>query len=447
MHAISAPAPSTRSVAMLGLGFIACFVAMVTWIMNTATYREWGGLVVAVGIVIVSIPILSKQARREENPRVFWFLLIALLVKLLFAAIRHYVTFDLYGVADAVVYNRFGTEIANGFRAGDFTPDLPSFTDTEFIKLLTGIVYTFMGPTTWGGFLFFGWLSFLGVFLMYRAFKLAVPGASRAYGGFLFFLPSLLFWPSSIGKEGWMLFALGIAVFGCARAFTGSVARGLPLIVVGSALAGVVRPHVAGFVGVGIAGAVLMMRPSKEKLGELAPIVRTASLVAVIGLLATVVISAGSFLQDAGIETEEGLSGTLASVSERTSKGDSSFSTPSLTSPLGLPLAVVTVLFRPFVFEASNSQMLMTAAEGVFLMLFSVVRIPSVWSAVRSVRQNPFMGFALVYTAVSIIGLSSLGNFGLLARQRTMLFPIYLALLLFPRQRNKTPEEASSVAV
>ena len=33
----------------------------------------------------------------------------------------------------------------------------------------------------------------------------------------IFFLPSLLFWPSGIGKEAWMTLGLGLASYGAAR--------------------------------------------------------------------------------------------------------------------------------------------------------------------------------------------------------------------------------------
>ena len=79
------------------------------------------------------------------------------------------------------------------------------------------------------------------MFYLYRAFTIAIPdGNRRSYARLLFFLPSMLYWPSSIGKEAWMLFTLGLAAFGTARLLTGRTWRGLALAGVG---------HVAGRAG------------------------------------------------------------------------------------------------------------------------------------------------------------------------------------------------------
>ena len=60
-----------------------------------------------------------------------------------------------------------------------------------------------------------------------------------------FFIPSLLFWPSGIGKEAWMMFGLGLAAYGVAKVLR--VARGeASWLSTGLWLAGLVRPHVAG---------------------------------------------------------------------------------------------------------------------------------------------------------------------------------------------------------
>ena len=87
---------------------------------------------------------------------------------------------------------------------------------------LTGIIYTVFRPSLPIGFLVFSWLGFLGLFWFYRAFQLAVPeGRSHTYARFVFFLPSLLFWPSSIGKEAWMMCTLGPAAFWAAKLLAG----------------------------------------------------------------------------------------------------------------------------------------------------------------------------------------------------------------------------------
>ena len=144
------------------------------------------------------------------------------MLKLIGACIRYAVVFDVYGgSADAKAYDKAG-RAARGVVPGR-TPRLRAGSDknTHFIEVVTGFVYTIIGPTQLGGFFVFSWLGFLGLYFFYRAFALAVPhGDHRRYALVLFFVPSLLFWSSSIGKEAWMTLTLGMVAYGAARAFT-----------------------------------------------------------------------------------------------------------------------------------------------------------------------------------------------------------------------------------
>jgi hypothetical protein len=432
--------PSARSMAVIGIAFTAVFVAFVIWLTNIASYREWIAPLVAAALVLISMPILARRARLDGDPTLFRFLLVALIVKFLVAVIRHILAFEVYDVADAVVYNREGTLLAEQFLNGNFHVDLPTFTDTDFIKIVTGVVYTFIGPTTWGGFIFFSWMAFWGSYLLYRSYTISIPqGKARSFARVLFFLPSMLYWPASLGKESWMLLALGVTTLGSAKILIGQYGSGLPLTVVGLAATWVVRPHIAGFVAIALAGAVVV-RKQREGLRQLGPVVKVGSIAIVLAMAVVLAMQGTKFLEASGVDTQGGIASALEDVSERTSVGESTYSNPSLASPFGLPVAVVTVLYRPFVFEAHNVQARVSALEGVLLLVLSIVRIRWLLAAIKSVRKQPFVMFALVYVAASIVGLSSLSNFGLLARQRVLLYPLFLVLLTIPPLRERTGE-------
>jgi hypothetical protein len=142
---------------------------------------------------------------------------------------------------------------------------------------------------------------------------------------------------------------------------------------------------------------------------------------------------AGEILDTPNVYTFQGATQAITAVGERSADGDSQFAAPSiLASPAKTPLAIVTVLFRPFIYEAHNLPAAMAAAEGSLLMLFSVLGIRRLLRSVRTVRRQPYVGAALVFTAVFIVAFSSLGNFGLLARQRIQVYPFYLVPLAIP---------------
>ena len=95
-------------------------------------------------------------------------------------------------------------------------------------------------------------------------------------------------------------------------------------------------------------------------------------------------------------------------------------------------MAAVTVLFRPFVFEVHNLQSLMAAIEGTMLMLLCLLRIRWASTALRSLRKQPFVVFCLVYCGLFIVAFSGFANFGLLARERVQLYPLFLVLFSIP---------------
>jgi hypothetical protein len=248
----------------------------------------------------------------------------------------------------------------------------------------------------------------------------------------LFFVPSLLFWPSGIGKEAWMMFGLGIATYGVAKILTLNAWRGLIPIGVGLWCTGIVRPHIAGLVGVSLAAAVIT-RKSKKELRELTPILKGGSIIAVTIFAAVLVVRTDRFLQDSGIDTSGGVSSTLTDVEGRTGEGGSEFAPSILDSPVRAPVAVVTVLFRPFFFETHNLQSFLAAMEGTALLVLCLLRMRWMWAAVlRSVRRQPYVVFCLVYTGLFIVAYSSFANFGLLARQRVQLYPLFLVLFSIP---------------
>jgi hypothetical protein len=393
-------------------------------------------------LVVISLPVLSRRARLDGDRRLFWLLLAALVLKLIGALVRHYIVFGVYGgVADAETYHDQGAIMASHFRVGDFHTGLDSLTSTNFIKLLTGVVYTIVGTSRLGGFLIFSWLGFWGLYLFYRAFCEAVPeGRRTSYRSLVFFLPSLVFWPSSIGKEAWMMLALGIAAVGAARALSGRTWRGLLVAATGLWLAAIVRPHVAGLLGLALV-AGFMLRRSGGVRRHGAPVAKAVGLAAVAMLALVLLIRTDRFLKESAIRTEGGVTQVLRQTSERTGRGGSEFTPSALESPARTPIAVITVLYRPLLIEAENLPSLAAALETTFLLALSIARFKWFLASLRSVRRQPYVGMAILYTALFILAFSGFANFGLLARERVQLLPLFLVLLCIPpRPRSAVPD-------
>jgi hypothetical protein len=271
----------------------------------------------------------------------------------------------------------------------------------------------------------FATASFWGLYLALRAFQIALPsGDVKRYAMLIFFLPSMLFWSSSIGKEAWMTLALGLTAYGAARAFTHQPRAYLPLLL-GLVAALMVRPHIAVLaVAALFAGYVVRPRRGRGLLGG-----RVGKIIG-IAVLATVGVIAAQQMQDAlHLNSSSSFNDALDMAQERTDEGGSSFQAARIRSPADVPLAAVTVLFRPFPFEADSAQALVSALEGVALMGLFVVSGRRLVHAPRLALRNPYIAFASVYSMIFVFAFSTFGNFGIITRQRVQLFPFVLVLL------------------
>ena len=103
-----------------------------------------------------------------------------------------------------------------------------------------------------------------------------------------------------------------------------------------------------------------------------------------------------------------------------------------INSPIVVPWAAVTVLFRPLPWEAHNGQELANTAESCFLIVLAYKSRKRLRSIPRELRNSPYIAYCLGFTAMFVFAFSSFANFGILARQRTQTMPLVLTFLCLP---------------
>jgi len=406
---------------------VVIYVIGVTASMGRVSYDIWAAFWLVPLLAGGSFLLLRRLNPCAGTVSLVPLLSVALVAKGLGTVVRYVVTYGVYdGNADASTYDRVGAILADRYRHGDFKINLgPGSTSTAFIKVVTGVVYTVTGPTRIGGFAVYATASYWGLYLAMRAFQIALPGGdAKRYALLIFFLPSMLFWPSSIGKEAWMTLALGLTAYGAARAFTHRRGAYLPLLL-GLVAGLMVRPHVAVVVVAALfAGYIVRPRRGHGVLGG-----RVGKVVG-IAILATVGVIAAQQMQDAlHLGSSSSFNEALDVAQERTNEGGSSFEAARIRSPADVPWAAVTVLFRPFPFEADNAQAMVSALEGLALMGLFALSARRLARVPRMALRTPFVAFACVYSMIFVFAFSTFGNFGIITRQRVQLFPFVLVLL------------------
>jgi len=240
----------------------------------------------------------------------------------------------------------------------------------------------------------------------------------------VFFLPSMVFWPSSVGKEAWMTTMLGLGAYGLARLLTQKRFAYVAIIAATAGLT-IVRPHVAAIYAAGMAGAFLLRR-TKGGGGKVRKVLGLIVLAVVVGLVMRQLQS--FFGLEEGLDAQE----VFERTADRSAQGGSRFDANQPTSIVDLPWALVTVLFRPFLFEARTAAGAFTALEGTVLLGLFAWSIPRLVRLPRMVIARPYVGFVLIYSLVFVFAFSSISNFGILARQRTQLLPIAVVALTVP---------------
>jgi hypothetical protein len=96
------------------------------------------------------------------------------------------------------------------------------------------------------------------------------------------------------------------------------------------------------------------------------------------------------------------------------------------------PYAFATVFWRPFPTEVRKPQQMIAAAEALVLLVATLMSWRSIASIPRRLRASPYLAYALLFVLVFVYAFSAFSNFGLLARERTQVLPLYLVMLALP---------------
>lgn len=406
---------------VLAVGFV--------WVMLAGSYDQYAALLIGTALVVLTIPIARHGAKVEQWPALSGILMLAMLSRIGGSIARYVVAYGAYGgVADASTYTQVATKHYHSFRNFHlFTPGTGVF--NGLVPWLDTVIYALFGPTELGAFLIFSWISFIGTYLFYRAFRIGFPGGdSRRYAALVFFLPSLLYWPSSLGKEAWMMLAIGLASCGLARAIVGRPAGYVSLVAgIGAML--LVRPHLA-LIFLPAAVLAFLFRGMQSGTRR-RPIGRLVG-IAVLVLSSLVVISkAESYFGIKSLDVQT-VAQQLQTTRIQTAEGNSAFNPPNAQSPTGFPEAVVTVLFRPFPFEAHSAAVLVASLEGLVLLGLTLASRRRLLRLGRAMKESPYVIYALLFSLLFVFAFSNFSNFGILARERVQMLPLFLVILAVP---------------
>lgn len=431
-----------RRVLAVGLGVVGVVTLTIAVGLDVLNFDVIVGLLTLLVLVLITIPMLRWVARVENNPRLLTIMYWGFGLKIVFTLVRYFVITVVYSDnGDAGVYSAGGAILMDLYRRGIFVLEVPELAtrgaETNRIAVVVGLIYMVTGYSRYAASFVFSWLCFLGQILMIRAFARGVPdGDLRRYASLVLLFPSMLFWPSSIGKEALMVFSVGLASYGAAQLLGSQVkATGIGIFALGTAGLFFIRPHMSliAILALGFAAAVsTVVGFSSEKDKKASSRGFAVRVIAVVILIAGAGVATTQLSEVLGDGADGGLSGVLARTKGQTAEGGSQFVPPAVSSPAQIPMAILTVLFRPFPWEAHSMNSLIASGEGLLLAgLFAVSRRRALqW--IRSIAKRPYLVYGAAYALAFIFAFSYIGNFGILARQRTQMIPLALLTLAMP---------------
>ncbi|CAB4862713.1 unannotated protein [freshwater metagenome] len=426
------------------IGGAVLYLLFLGWAMGNLSYDTWGAFIVLpmmVGVTRLVLRRIFTKRMRYMYPMA----LAGLGAKVVGSLVRYWVTFDAYGgQADARLYHDIAKVIAGDIRDGrvSLLSAIPHSTGTQFLEQLAGLVYAIFGSSRLAGFLLFGWMGYWGAVLFLRAALLAIPRLkTRRYASLVFFAPSLMYWPSSLGKEAWMMLCLGLASYGAARLLTGwGGGWSVPFTVLGIVGAGFPRPHFALIWAGALVCALLVLVVIGTGTDSSRLTAAVLFGISVVGLVILIGITL-KFLDPRGNQAGDvGLSDRVASILEQTAQnsqqGGSAITPVSLNGPLDWPYAIGRTLTRPLLLEVRSFGELLPALEMTALMGLALVSWRRILNLGHVLRHNPYVVLSVLVVLTFGVSFANISNLGILSRQRSLVLPMLFVPLCLPHRRS-----------
>ncbi|HEX8327823.1 MAG TPA: hypothetical protein VF629_09800 [Hymenobacter sp.] len=364
-----------------------------------------------------------------------------------------------------VIHAGFDRSFSTGWKllldnGGDNVPETAPFVASMFwhqagsTEYLVSRVTAFLGLFCFNNYtviaLFFATISFSGMWAMFMTFAKIRPHVYKELGWTVFYIPSVFFWGSGLLKDSLCLGALGWVFYALYR---GAIQR---QAILKCGLIGFIAAYALFSIKVYIllcflpAALIWVFNETNARIknSTLRLIARPLflSLGGVLAFYAATNLTKGDDKYDVDKIGERSKITADYLYQQSVLQEGSGYSLGELDGSIGsmvklAPQAIGTSLFRPFLWEARNPVMLLSALESTFFLLFTL-RIfwrTGVTRTFGVIGQNPVLllcfVFALVFAAS--VGITS-SNFGTLVRYKIPLIPFYLGGLYILRNLTKS---------
>jgi hypothetical protein len=309
--------------------------------------------------------------------------------------------------------------------------------NTQFIIYVVQSIKYVAGGSYLDYFLIFQAIGFFGIAILMRILEeiysdLGVEPSWYIY--LLLFLPSLHYWSSALGKDSLFFFATVLSIWSAMN-----IRRRLTAMVLAITVLMLIRPHIAMVALAALAATVVRDRQTSPAIRV---IFFATSVIGVIFAVATLRTTFNLNLTDPNTVSDM-LSGT----------GRDAFVQSEDAGRTAVnavyPVRVLSLLFRPFFFDAGGALGLIVSFENL-LFLFMICALIYHHRLVTTLAKTvPYIRFALL-SSVGVLLMLSIGyyNVGLGIRQKaTMILPgFFVAFVTLRAMLQARKEQQAGVA-
>jgi hypothetical protein len=353
----------------------------------------------------------------------------------------------------AIIYKAFGDSFSVGWQLlttdGTVTPAIEPYTSqmvwfgkgsNEYFVVRMAGLGALLGFNTYSvTALLFSVVSFTGIWAMYMTFAKIRPQVYKELAVAVFYLPSVFFWGSGLLKDSLCMGGLGWLFYAFYR---GAIEKKniLRSVIIGAlAISTIASMKIYILLAFVPPAALWVFNENTRRIKSTAirwvakPFLLVAGSAVAIYAMGSIAAADERFKLDK-IGEQSKLTATYLQGVSQTEKG-SGYNIGEQDGTIGgmaklAPQAVVVALFRPFLWEARNPTMALSALEATYFLILTARIIFRVgfFKTLKTVTSTPILTLCFVFSLIFAIsvGISS-GNFGTLVRYKIPLMPFYLA--------------------
>ncbi|MCC3158786.1 hypothetical protein LJ737_16195 [Hymenobacter sp. 15J16-1T3B] len=371
-----------------------------------------------------------------------------------------------YFVHTKVISKAFSDSPALGWKlltASEYEPDIARYiaymfwfyAKTEYFVVR---IAAFIGLFCFNNYsviaLTFALISFSGIWAMYITFARLYPAAYKELAVAVFFLPSVFFWGSGLMKDSLCMGALGWIFYSFYHLFIEKRRIVLSVVMGGLSMYLLVMVKVYILMSFMAPALLWVFNENNRRIKNATLRLLLKPLFLGIGILVGVVGATNLTAGDERFDVNnigERTKINQSALYERARDKGSGYNIGTIDGSVGsilrvAPQAVVVSLYRPFLWEARNPVMLLSALEALWFTIVTVrifVRT-GLLRTLRLIAGQPLVTLCFIFSIIFAIGVgTNSGNFGTLVRYKIPLMPFYAAgLYVLQAEANKLKRPA-----